>query len=158
MPVGGGGPGPPGVLQPPVECGTSPPTRSTDVGKQLCMGMRLMLSRLHRAAHKADVNWNWDSPNPFAARECAPPPLWSRGEGTLACGRGEINCGALYINKYSTLWRPAMVICRSSRKDRGGDFAGVDELARQDQLCAEHSLSGRKIAVFPESCSDTHGR
>jgi hypothetical protein len=31
---------------------------------------------------------NWDSPTPLAAGGCAPPPLWSRGEGTLAGERG----------------------------------------------------------------------
>jgi hypothetical protein len=31
---------------------------------------------------------NWDSPNPSPAGECAPPPLWFRGEGTLAGERG----------------------------------------------------------------------
>ncbi len=31
---------------------------------------------------------NWDSTTPSHAGECV-PPQWFRGEGTLACGRGE---------------------------------------------------------------------
>ncbi len=106
---------------------------------------------------------NWDSPTPLAAGECAPLPPFDPGGGgghTRLRERGvpiPTRGHTLWCSiNTRTLWRQAtMVICRSSCKDRGGDFGGVNELARQDQLCAEHSLSGRKIAVFPESCWDT---
>jgi hypothetical protein len=52
MPVGGGGSGPEGILQPPVES-----LHLLDCGWYAVVGEWLMLSRLHRAAHKADVNW-----------------------------------------------------------------------------------------------------
>ncbi len=40
-----------------------------------------------QSAKRFSSRWNWDSPTPLAAGECAPPPpLWSGGEGTLACG------------------------------------------------------------------------
>jgi hypothetical protein len=39
---------------------------------------------------------------PLPAGECAPPPLWSGGEGTLACGRG---VGGIPIpTRGHTLW------------------------------------------------------
>ncbi len=47
--------------------------------------------------------WNWDSPNPSPARDCAPRPFGSGGRGTLACEResqfrrGDIHCGTLYV-------------------------------------------------------------
>ncbi len=45
---------------------------------------------------------NWDSPPPLAAGECAPPTLWSGGEGTLACGlRGG---GVPIPTRGHTLW------------------------------------------------------
>ncbi len=45
---------------------------------------------------------NWDSPNPFLASECSPPPR-NRGEGgTLACGWGV--GGSPNSNEGHTLW------------------------------------------------------
>ncbi len=54
---------------------------------------------------------NWNSPTPLGAGGCAPPTLWSGGEGTLACGkrvggvpiptRGQTLWCSVYV---STLW------------------------------------------------------
>jgi hypothetical protein len=51
--------------------------------------------------------WNWDSPTPLSAGECAPPPfgtgggrahsLAAKGVGESQFQRGDIHCGALYI-------------------------------------------------------------
>ncbi len=44
-------------------------------------------SQSRQSAKRFSNRWNWDSLNPLAAGECAPPTLWSgEGEGTLACG------------------------------------------------------------------------
>ena len=55
--------------------------------------------------------WNWDSPTPLAASECALPPgpkgggahsPAAKGVGESQFQRGDIHCDALYI--ISTLW------------------------------------------------------
>jgi hypothetical protein len=38
-----------------------------------------------QSAKRFFSRWNWDSPTPLAAGECA-LTLWSGGEDTLACG------------------------------------------------------------------------
>ena len=44
--------------------------------------------------------WNWDSPTPLAADECAPPTLWSGGEGIPTTGET--------LSTLPTLWcRPS---------------------------------------------------
>ncbi len=56
-----------------------------------------------QSAKRFSSRWNWDSPTPLAAGECAPPTLWSGGEGTLAWGSPNSNEGTytvvLYIYK-----------------------------------------------------------
>jgi hypothetical protein len=39
-----------------------------------------------QSAKRFSSRWNWDSPTPLAAGECAPPTLWSGGEVTLVGG------------------------------------------------------------------------
>jgi hypothetical protein len=40
----------------------------------------------YRAPQCMSPRWNWDSPTPLAASECALPPGPKGGGGTLACG------------------------------------------------------------------------
>jgi hypothetical protein len=44
--------------------------------------------RVGRVLSFLSSRWNWDSPNPSPARECAPHPFSSGGRGTLAGERG----------------------------------------------------------------------
>jgi hypothetical protein len=41
---------------------------------------------IYRAPQCMSPRWNWDSPTPLAASECALPPDQRVGGGTLACG------------------------------------------------------------------------
>ncbi len=59
-----------------------------------------------QSAKRLSSRWNWDSPTPLAAGECAPPPfgpggrahsLAAKGVGESQFQRGDIHCGALYI-------------------------------------------------------------
>ena len=59
-----------------------------------------------QSAKRFSSRWNWDSPTPLAAGECAPPPfgpggrahsLAAKGVGESQFQRGDIHCGALYI-------------------------------------------------------------
>jgi hypothetical protein len=59
-----------------------------------------------QSAKRFYSRWNWDSPTPLAAGECAPPPfgpggraqsLAAKGVGESQFKRGDIHCGALYI-------------------------------------------------------------
>jgi hypothetical protein len=59
-----------------------------------------------QSAKRFPSRWNWDSPTPLAAGECAPPPfgpggraltLAAKGVGESQFQRGDIHCGALYI-------------------------------------------------------------
>jgi hypothetical protein len=59
-----------------------------------------------QSAKRFSSRWNWDSPTPLAAGECAPPPfcpggrahsLAVKGLGESQFQRGDIHCGALYI-------------------------------------------------------------
>ncbi len=59
-----------------------------------------------QSAKRFSSRWNWDSPTPLAAGECAPPPfgtggrahsLAAKGVGESKFQRGDIHCGALYI-------------------------------------------------------------
>ncbi len=47
-----------------------------------------------QSAKRFSSRWNWDSPTPLAAGECAPPPF---GSGVSQFQRGDIHCGAIYI-------------------------------------------------------------
>ncbi len=75
-------------------------------------GPRLMSSNCKHLDHREVLSFissrrNWDSPNPSAAGECAPPPppvlgggihsLAREGLGESQCRRGDIHCGTLYI-------------------------------------------------------------
>ncbi len=65
--------------------------------------------RVGRVLSFFSSRWNWDSPNPSPARECAPHPLvrgeghtrwWERGcDSVWKCQfqRGDIHCGTLYM-------------------------------------------------------------
>jgi hypothetical protein len=62
-----------------------------------------------QSAKRFSSRWNWDSPTPLVAGECAPPPigrggkalsLAAKGVGESQFQRGDIHCGALYIYKY----------------------------------------------------------
>ncbi len=59
-----------------------------------------------QSAKRFSSRWNWDSPTPLAAGECALPPfgpggrahsLPAKGVGESQFQRGDIHCGALYI-------------------------------------------------------------
>jgi hypothetical protein len=64
--------------------------------------------RVDRVLSFFSSHWNWDSPTPSHAGECAPPPFGSRGvthslaeerEGEdYQFGRGDRHCGTLRIN------------------------------------------------------------
>ncbi len=41
---------------------------------------------IYSAPQCMSPRWNWDSPTPLAASECALPPGPKGGGGTLACG------------------------------------------------------------------------
>ena len=62
-----------------------------------------------QSAKRFSSRWNWDSPTPLAAGECAPPPfgpggrahsLAAKGVGESQFQRRDRHCGALYIYKY----------------------------------------------------------
>ncbi len=70
----------------------------------ICKGQAWPQSR--QSAKRFSSRWNWDSPTPLAAGECAPPPfgpggrahsLAAKGVGKSQFQRGDIHCGALYI-------------------------------------------------------------
>jgi hypothetical protein len=64
------------------------------------------LPQSRQSAKRFSSRWNWDSPTPLAAGECAPPPfdpggraisLAAKGVGESQFQRGDIHCGALCI-------------------------------------------------------------
>jgi hypothetical protein len=66
----------------------------------------LHVTQSRQSAKRFSCRWNWDSPTPLAAGECAPPPfgpggrahsLAAKGVGESQFQRGDIHCGALYI-------------------------------------------------------------
>ncbi len=67
---------------------------------------RCFQTQSRQSAKRFSSRWNWDSPTPLAAGECAPPPcgpggrahsLAAKGVGESQFQRGDIHCGALYI-------------------------------------------------------------
>ncbi len=63
-------------------------------------------SQSRQSAKRFSSRWNWDSPTPLAAGECAPPPfcpggrshsLAAKGVGESQFQRGDIHYGTLYI-------------------------------------------------------------
>ncbi len=61
-----------------------------------------------QSAKRFSIRWNWDSPTPLAAGECAPPPCCPGGRahslaakrvGESQFQRGNIDCGALYCKE-----------------------------------------------------------
>jgi hypothetical protein len=67
----------------------------------------IYLSQSRQSAKRFSSRWNWDSPTPLAAGECALPHLWSgggrahslaaKGVGESQFQRRDMHCGALYI-------------------------------------------------------------
>jgi hypothetical protein len=66
----------------------------------------VMKTQSRQSTKRFSSRWNWDSPTPLAAGECAPPPfdtggrahsLAAKGVGESQFQRGDIHCGALYI-------------------------------------------------------------
>jgi hypothetical protein len=64
------------------------------------------IAQSRQSAKRFSSRWNWDSPTPLAAGECAPPPfgpggrahsLAAKGVGESQFQRGDIHCGALCI-------------------------------------------------------------
>jgi hypothetical protein len=63
-------------------------------------------SQRRQSAKRFSSRWNWDSPTPLAAGDCASPPfgtggrahsLAAKGVGESQFQRGDMHCGALYI-------------------------------------------------------------
>jgi hypothetical protein len=53
----------------------------------LCWLKCICRAQSRQSAKRFSSRWNWNSPTPLAAGECAPPPFGTGGgEGTLACG------------------------------------------------------------------------
>ncbi len=82
--------------------------------------------RVDRALSFFFSGWNWDSPTPSPAGECAPPLVTGGGRGTLACGRGgggsqfrrgDIHCGYSIV---CTLWSDPTRRAFSLRNDACG--------------------------------------
>jgi hypothetical protein len=76
--------------------------RITFSNRRLCSSN----TQSRQSAKRFSSRWNWDSPTPLAAGECAPPPygpggrahsLAAKGVGESQFQRGDIHCGALYI-------------------------------------------------------------
>jgi hypothetical protein len=66
----------------------------------------MLRHRVGRVLSFASSRWNWDSPNPSPARECAPHTfvpgggahsLARKGVGESQFQRGDIHCGTLYM-------------------------------------------------------------
>jgi hypothetical protein len=71
-----------------------------------CLGAADCFPQSRQSAKRFSSRWNWDSPTPLAAGECAPPPfgpggradsLAAKGVGESQFQRRDIHCGALYI-------------------------------------------------------------
>jgi hypothetical protein len=65
----------------------------------------MIRAQSRQSAKRFSSRWNWDSPTPLAAGECAPPPFGPGGGGLAAKGvgesqfqQGDIHGGALYIS------------------------------------------------------------
>ncbi len=94
---------------------TYPPGPGLDEAEVLWLGLHTLHVHLRtkistpqsrQSAKRFSSRWNWDSPTPLAAGECAPPPfgpggrahsLGAKGVGESQFQRGDIHCGALYI-------------------------------------------------------------
>jgi hypothetical protein len=108
-----------------------------------------------QSAKRFSSRWNWDSPTPLAAGECASVPphplvrgggrahsLGAKGVGESQFQRGNIHCGALYI--LSTLWYTAYRECSS-------------QLPRIAMNIMEQGKSRNPFSQFPV-CTEHRGR
>ncbi len=92
-----------------------------------------VMAQSRQSAKRFSSRWNWDSPTPLAAGECAPRPLIrggrahslaAKGVGESQFQQGDIHCGALYCqasgvsSAVQTLPRPGLNSIRKMKSGR----------------------------------------
>jgi hypothetical protein len=64
--------------------GPTPSSLLTEMSSSNMANLAILRGATHRVGRVLSFfssRWNWDSPNPSPARECAPPPFGTGGEG-----------------------------------------------------------------------------